>query len=39
MDKKVIVKQNGENDCASACLLSIMRYYGANAILDEIYII
>ena len=36
MDKKVIVKQNGENDCASACLLSIMRYYGANAILDEI---
>ena len=36
MDKKVIVKQNGENDCASACLLSIMRYYNSDAILDEI---
>ena len=36
MDKKLIVKQNGNHDCAAACLLSIMRYYGFYASLDEV---
>ena len=36
MDKKLIVKQNGNHDCAAACLLSIMKYYGFYASLDEI---
>ena len=36
MDKKLIVKQNGNHDCAAACLLSIMKYYGSYASLDEV---
>ena len=36
MDKKLIVKQNGNHDCAAACLLSIMKYYGFYASLDEV---
>ena len=36
MNKKLIVKQNGKRDCASACLLSIMRYYGVNASHEEV---
>ena len=27
---KLSVKQNGFRDCASACLLSIIRYYGGD---------
>ena len=36
MDKKIIVKQNGYKNCGSACLLSVMRYYGFNTSLDEV---
>ena len=36
MDKRLIVKQNGNHDCAAACLLSIMKYYGFYASLDEV---
>ena len=39
MNKKLIVSQNGYKDCASACLLSIMRYYGCDASVDEISLI
>lgn len=36
----VNVKQNGFRDCAAACLLSIIRYYGGNASKEELnYII
>ena len=38
--KKNHVKQSGYRDCASACLLEIMNYYGVDASLDEVsYII
>ena len=33
---KLSVKQNGFRDCASACLLSIIRYYGGNISKEEI---
>ena len=37
---KLSVKQNGFRDCAAACLLSIIRYYGGNASKEELnYII
>ena len=37
---KLSVKQNGFRDCAAACLLSIIRYYGGNISKEEIsYII
>jgi len=37
---KLSVKQNGFRDCASACLLSIIRYYGGDISKEEIsYII
>ena len=36
MYKKYLVRQNSHNDCASACLLSIMKYYGVYASLDEV---
>ena len=36
MDKRLVIRQHGYKDCASACLLSIMRYYGTNASLDEV---
>lgn len=36
MNKRLIVKQNGKRDCASACLLSIMRYYGVNVSHEEV---
>lgn len=40
MKNKLSVKQNGFRDCASACLLSIIRYYGGNISKEEInYII
>ncbi len=39
MNKRLIVNQNGNKDCASACLLSIMRYYGSDASLDELSLI
>lgn len=34
--KFIEVLQNGKNDCAAACLLSIIRYYGANASIEEL---
>ncbi|NCC71178.1 hypothetical protein EOM09_06360, partial [bacterium] len=40
MNKKLIVLQNGYRDCAGACLLSIIKYYGGNISLEELnYII
>lgn len=40
MQSKLSVKQNGFKDCAAACLLSIIRYYGGNISKDEVsYII
>ena len=36
MDKKVIVKQEEISDCGACCILSIIRYYGGNANLEEI---
>ena len=39
MNKKLVVNQNSTKDCASACLLSIMRYYGSNTSLDELSLI
>lgn len=33
---KLNVKQNGFRDCAAACLLSIIRYYGGNASKEEL---
>ena len=36
MNKKYIVKQNSSNDCASASLLSIMKYYNFSISLDEL---
>ena len=33
---KLSVKQNGFRDCASACLLSIIRHYGGNISKEEI---
>lgn len=40
MNKKIIVKQSGYKDCASSCLLSIIRYYGGNISKEELdYII
>lgn len=36
MNKHLEIKQSGFKDCASACLLSIMRYYKMDASLDEI---
>lgn len=39
MDKKLVVRQNGYKDCGASCLLSIMKYYGCDASLDELSII
>ena len=36
MRKKLIVLQDGNKECGSACLLSILRYYGGNAPLDKL---
>ena len=36
MDNKLIVRQRSNNDCASACLLSVMKYYGLSISLDEV---
>lgn len=39
MNKKLVVNQRGNKDCASACLLSIMRYYGCDTSIDELSLI
>ncbi len=39
MNKKLVVRQNSSKDCASACLLSIMKYYGCECSLDELSLI
>lgn len=36
MRKKLVVFQDGNKECGSACLLSILRYYGGNAPIDKI---
>lgn len=36
MKKNIEIKQKGIRDCASACLLSIIRYYGGDASYDEL---
>lgn len=36
MRKKLIIKQESSKDCGSACLLSILRYYGGNAPISKI---
>ena len=36
MNKKLVVRQNTNNNCGPACLVSIMKYYGVNASLDEV---
>ena len=36
MNKHLIVKQRNNYDCASACLLSIMKYYGIDTSIDEV---
>lgn len=39
MYKKYSVKQNGIKNCAAACIVSIMKYYGYNVSQDEISMI
>lgn len=36
MKKNLIVKQDGYKECASACLLSIIRYYGGNISINKL---
>ena len=36
MKKKLIVKQEESSDCGVCSLLSILRYYGGNASLEEL---
>ena len=36
MDKRLVVKQNGQNDCAVACTISIMRYYNVYPLYEEV---
>ena len=36
MNKKLVVNQNSNKDCASACLLSVMKYYGCEVSQDEL---
>ncbi len=36
MSKKIIVIQDGIKECGSACLLSIIRYYGGNVSMQEL---
>lgn len=36
MSKKIIVIQDGIKECGSACLLSIIRYYGGNVPMQEL---
>ena len=36
MDKKLVIKQNGYKDCAVACLVSVMKYYGYNPLYEEV---
>ena len=36
MKKNYIVIQNGLKDCGSACLLSVIRYYGGNVPMDKL---
>jgi len=36
MNKKVEVIQEGKNDCAAACLLSIIKYHGGNLDIESI---
>lgn len=36
MSKKIIVIQDGIKECGSACLLSIIRYYGGNISISEL---
>lgn len=36
MKKKLIVYQNGIKECGSACLLSVIRYYGGNIELSKL---
>lgn len=38
MEKKLIVLQEEASDCGAACLLSILRYYGGNASLEDLRI-
>ena len=38
MKKQLIVLQEGNKDCAAACLLSIIRYYGGDISLDRLII-
>ena len=38
MKKKLIVKQEESSDCGVCCLLSIIRYFGGNASLEELRI-
>ena len=37
-DNMNVIKQRSSNDCATACLLSIMNYYGCEAIYEELSI-
>ena len=36
MKKNLIVKQDGYKECASACLLSIIRFYGGNISINKL---
>jgi len=36
MNKKLIVLQDGNKDCGSACLLSIIRFYGGNISINKL---
>lgn len=36
MQKYLEVKQNGYKDCGPSCLLSLIRYYGGNASIEEL---
>ena len=38
MKKKLIILQEEVSDCGAACLLSILRYYGGNASLEDLRI-
>ena len=39
MRKRLIVLQEGEKDCGAAALLSIIRFYGGDILLDRLIVL
>ena len=36
MNKKIVIRQNSNNDCGVACLISIMKYFGLDPSYEEV---